>query len=120
MRKASRSKIHRARVTGANPDDIGSVLIDATLIDMVDMWQYEKVLLCNATNGQRWETYAVPGKWGSGEVSVQGAGAWLCQEGDCLIILMFEASEEAIEPQMILVDQENRFVQYIEGANYEH
>ncbi len=82
-----------AWVTGANPDYIGSVLIDAALMDKVDMWQYEKVLLCNATNGQRWETYALPGKWSSGEVSVQEAGARLCQEGDCLIILMFEASE---------------------------
>ena len=120
MRIVLRSKIHRAWVTGANPDYIGSVIIDAALMDKVDLWEYEKVLICNVTNGQRWETYALPGEWGSGEVSVQGAGALLCDEGDCLIILSFEASEEPVKPQMILVDQGNRFIEYIEGAHYEH
>ena len=120
MRIVLRSKIHRAWVTGANPEYIGSVIIDAALMEKVDLWEYEKVLLCNVTNGQRWETYALPGEWGSGEVSVQGAGARLCEPGDCLIILSFEASEEPIKPQMILVDQDNRFVEYIEGAHYEH
>ena len=81
---------------------IGSVIIDAALMDKVDLWEYEKVLICNVTNGQRWETYTLPGEWGSGEVSVQGAGDLLCNEGDCLIILSFEASEEPIKPQMIL------------------
>ena len=51
---------------------------------------------------------------------MQGAGALLCEKGDCLIILSFEASEEPIKPQMIPVDQDNRFVEYIEGAHYEH
>ena len=119
MRIALRSKIHRAWVTGANPDYIGSVIIDRALMDRVDMWQYEKVLICNVTNGERWETYALPGDWGSGTVSVQGAGARLCQEGDCLIILAFEVTDVPIDPQMILVDQDNKFVEYIEGARYE-
>lgn len=119
MRIVLRSKIHRAWVTGANPDYIGSVIIDQALLDRVDMWEHEKVLICNVTNGQRWETYALPGEWGSGEVSVQGAGARLCMEGDCLIILSFEATDVPIDPKMILVDRNNKFVEYIEGAKYE-
>ncbi len=80
------------------------------------MWEFEKVLICDVTNGNRWETYVLPGEYGSGQVSVQGAGAKLCDEGDCLIILSSEATEKPVEPQMILVDENNRFVEYL-GAD---
>ena len=116
MRIVLRSKIHRAYVTGANLDYIGSVILDRELMEKVDLWEFEKVLICNATNGNRWETYALPGERGSGTVSVQGAGARLCEKGDCLIILSFEATDVPIDPKMILVDQNNHFVEYIEGA----
>ena len=119
MRIVLRSKIHRAFVTGANPDYIGSVIIDQELMDKVDLWEYEKVLICNVTNGNRWETYALPGEPGSGTVAVQGAGAKLCEMGDCVIILSFEASEVPIDPKMILVNEQNQFVEYIEGAMYD-
>ena len=119
MRNVLRSKIHRAFVTGANPDYIGSVIIDKELMEKVDLWDYEKVLICNVDNGNRWETYVLPGDSGSGTVAVQGAGAKLCQVDDCLIILSFEVTEEPIKPKMILVDRQNRFVEYIEGAIYE-
>ena len=119
MRNVLRSKIHRAFVTGANPDYIGSVIIDQELMEKVDLWEYEKVLICDVDNGHRWETYVLPGAPGSGIVAVQGAGAKLCQIDDCLIILSFEVTEEPIEPKMILVDRQNRFVEYIEGAMYE-
>ncbi len=118
MRVVLRSKIHRAFVTGAELDYIGSVIIDRALMEKVDLWDFEKVLICNVTNGNRWETYVLPGEHGSGTVSVQGAGARLCEKGDCLIILSFEVSEEPIEPKMILVDKENRFVEFLEGAKY--
>ena len=119
MRNVLRSKIHRAFVTGANPDYIGSVIIDRELLEKIDLWEYEKVLICDVTNGNRWETYVLPGEPGSGTVSVQGAGAKLCQIDDCLIILSFEVTEEPIEPKMILVDRQNKFVEFIEGAMYE-
>ena len=119
MRNVLRSKIHRAFVTGANPDYIGSVIIDQELMEKVDLWEYEKVLICDVTNGNRWETYVLPGEPGSGTVSVQRAGAKLCQVDDCLIILSFEVSEKPIEPKMILVNRQNKFVEYIEGAMYE-
>ncbi len=116
MRFVLRSKIHRVFITDNNPDYIGSIIIDRELMDKVDLWEYEKVLVCDVTNGNRWETYVLPGERNSGTVSVQGAGAKLCQNGDCVIILSFEASSEPIEPKMILVDGENRFVEYLEGV----
>lgn len=118
MRNVLRSKIHRAYVTDANPDYIGSVIIDRDLMEKVDLCEFEKVMICDVTNGNRWETYVLPGDRGSGTVSVQGAGAKLCQIDDCLIILSFEVTEKPIEPKMILVDRENKFVEYIEGAMY--
>jgi aspartate 1-decarboxylase len=117
MRFVLRSKIHRAFITDSNPDYIGSIIIDRDLMDKVDLWEYEKVLVCNVTNGNRWETYVLPGEKNSGAVSVQGAGAVLCQKGDCVIILSFAASDEPIAPKMILVDGENRFVEYLEGVD---
>ncbi len=119
MRNVLRSKIHRAYITDANPDYVGSVIIDRELMEKIDLWEYEKVMICDVTNGNRWETYVLPGDRGSGTVSVQGAGAKLCQIDDCVIILSFEVSDEPIEPKMILVNRENKFVEYIEGAMYE-
>jgi len=119
MRNVLRSKIHRAFITDANPDYVGSVIIDRELMEKVDLWEFEKVMICDVTNGNRWETYVLPGDRGSGTVSVQGAGAKLCQIDDCVIILSFEVSDVPIEPKMILVNRENEFVEYIEGAMYE-
>ena len=119
MRNLLRSKIHRAYVTDANTEYIGSIIVDRELMEKVDLWEFEKVLICDVTNGNRWETYVLPGERGSGTVSVQGAGAKLCQKGDCVIILSFEVSDKPIEPKMILVDEQNQFVEYIEGAIYE-
>lgn len=119
MRNVLRSKIHRAYITDANPDYIGSVIIDRELMEKVDMWDYEKVLICDVTNGNRWETYVLPGEKGSGTVSVQGAGAKLCEKGDCVIILSFEVSPQPVEPKMILVNESNEFVEYLEGVVYE-
>ena len=119
MRNVLRSKIHRAFITDVNEDYIGSIIIDRELMEKVDLWEFEKVLICDVTNGNRWETYVLPGERGSGTVSVQGAGAKLCQKDDCVIILSFEVSDKPIEPKMILVDRENQFVEYIDGAMYE-
>ena len=118
MRELLRSKIHRAWVTDANPDYIGSILIDEDLMDKVDLWDFEKVLVCDITNGNRFETYAIPGERGSGVVAVQGAAARLTAAGNCLIIMSFEVTEQRPDPQMILVDGDNRFVEYLEGAKH--
>ena len=87
MRVVLRSKIHRAWVTDANPDYVGSILIDQDLMDKIDLWNFEKVLVCDVTNGNRFETYAIAGERGSGVCSVQGAAARLSSKGNCLIIL---------------------------------
>lgn len=120
MRLLLKSKIHRAWVTDNNADYIGSIIIDRDLMDRTDLWGYEKVLVCNVTNGHRWETYVLPGEQASGTVSVQGAGAKLCEKGDCLIILSFAVSDKPIVPKMILVDEQNHFVEHLEGAGVEN
>ena len=121
MREVLRSKIHRAYVTEANPDYIGSIVVDKELMRRVDLWPHEKVLVCDINNGARFETYVIPGIAGQGDIAVQGAAAKLVNQGDCVIILSFEVTETPIEPKMILVDEENRFVEYLEGATaYEY
>ncbi|NEQ82252.1 MAG: aspartate 1-decarboxylase [Moorea sp. SIO2I5] len=107
------SKIHRAWVTDANPDYIGSILIDEDLMDKVGIWNYEKVLICDVTNGNRFETYAIAGDRGSGVCSIQGAAARLSNKGNCIIIMSFKLSSEPIDPKMILVDEKNQFVEYL-------
>ena len=118
MRIVLKSRIHRAYVTDADPDYIGSIIIDRDLMAKTDLWEYEKVLICDVTNGNRWETYVLPGESGSGTVSVQGAGAKLCNRGDCIIILAFELTDEPVEPKMILVNEQNQFVEYLEGVKH--
>ena len=118
MREVLRSKIHRAWVTEANPDYVGSIVIDENLMDNVDMWEFEKVLVCDVDNGSRFETYVIPGERGRGDIAVQGAAARLTAVGHCLIIMSFEVTENPIDPQMILVDQDNRFVEYLEGVKH--
>ncbi len=116
MREVLKSKIHRAYVTDANPDYIGSIVIDEDLMDRVDLWNFEKVLVCDITNGNRFETYAIADERGSGVVAIQGAAARLSKTGNCVIIMGFESTDEPIEPKMILVDEKNRFVQNLDGA----
>ena len=118
MRVALKSKIHRAWVTDANPDYVGSILIDQDLMDRTDLWSFERVLVCDVTNGNRFETYAIAGERGSGVCSVQGAAARLSSKGNCLIIMSFEVTGRTMDPKMILVDEENRFVEYLEGAKH--
>ena len=118
MREVLRSKIHRAYVTDANPDYVGSILIDEELMDRVNLWNFEKVLVCDITNGNRFETYAIADERGSGVIAVQGAAARLSKKGNCVIIMSFEVTDTPIEPKMILVNHENRFVQYLEGAKH--
>ncbi len=118
MREVLRSKIHRAWVTEANPDYVGSIVIDEALMEKVDMWEFEKVLVCDVTNGSRFETYVLPGERGRGDIAVQGAAARLTAEGNCLIIMSFEVTETPIDPQMILVDENNDFVEFLEGIKH--
>ncbi|MDP8237022.1 MAG: aspartate 1-decarboxylase [Candidatus Erginobacter occultus] len=113
MRWLLRSKIHRATVTEANLDYIGSVTIDEDLIEMVGLMIGEKVLVVDNTNGARVETYVIRGERGSGTICMNGAAAHLIKTGDQVIIMGFELTDSPITPRSILVDEKNRFVRFL-------
>ncbi|NLK25483.1 MAG: aspartate 1-decarboxylase [Euryarchaeota archaeon] len=110
MRALLRGKIHRAVVTQADRDYVGSITIDKELLDEADIWAGEKVLISDVDNGARFETYAVEGTPGSGIVCVNGAAALLVQPGDRIIVMAFEITDRPIEPRIVLVDDKNRKV----------
>ncbi len=113
MRWVIRSKIHKATVTEANLDYVGSITIDEDLIDLTGLWPGEKVLIADNTNGARLETYVIVGDRGSGIIRMNGASAHLVNVGDELIIMGYELTDVPIEAKKILVDKQNRFVQYL-------
>jgi aspartate 1-decarboxylase len=110
-----KSKIHQATVTGINMDYEGSIVIDASLMDEVDLHSYEKVLVANMTTGARFETYAILGPRGSGEIALNGATARLGHVGDKLIIFAFaqipREEVDSFTPKIVQLDQENRIQQ---------
>ena len=113
MRQLMRSKIHKAIVTEADVSYVGSVTIDADLMELADIWAWEKVLIVSNTSGARLETYAIPGEPGSGDICINGAAAHLMKPGDEVIIMSFETTNEPVEPTAILVDEKNQFVRYL-------
>jgi len=110
MRWVLRSKIHKATVTEADVNYVGSVTIDQDLMDRVGLWPGEKVLIVDNTNGARIETYTIAGPRGSGAVEINGAAAHRVNRGDEVIIMGFELSSVPLEPKAILVDAQNRYV----------
>ena len=113
MRIVIRSKIHKATVTDANLNYIGSITIDPDLLEKADLWPGEKVLVVSNTSGARLETYAIEGEAGSGCICMNGAAAHLIQPGEEIIIMAFAVTDEPIKPTFILVDEKNRFVRYL-------
>ncbi len=113
MRWVIRSKIHKATVTEANLDYVGSITIDEDLIELAGLWPGEKVLIADNTNGARLETYVIVGERGAGTIRMNGASAHLINVGDELIIMGYELTDVPIEATKILVDKQNRFVQYL-------
>jgi aspartate 1-decarboxylase len=110
MRQFLRAKIHKATVTEANLDYVGSVTVDASLLERVGIAEYEKVLIVDNTNGARLETYALRGEPDSGIVCINGAAAHLVSAGDEVIIMAFEYGDEPVKPKQVLVDGRNRYV----------
>ena len=108
-----KSKIHRATVTEANLDYVGSITIDEDLMDRSGLKKAELVHVWNVSNGERFETYAIPGARRSGIICVNGAAAHLAKAGDKVIIVSFVLTDEEITPKMILVDEENKFLRAI-------
>ena len=111
MRMVLRSKIHNATVTEANLAYIGSITIDADLIERVGLWPGERVLVVSNTSGARLETYVIKGERGSGNICMNGAAAHLIKEGEEIIIMGFELADQPITPKVILVDKKNSFLQ---------
>jgi aspartate 1-decarboxylase len=108
-------KIHRATVTRADIDYVGSITIDADLIEAAGFLENEKIDIYDVTNGARLSTYVIPGDRGSGEVGINGAAAHLVKPGDLVILASYgwmSADEAAANrPRIVHVDGENRVVE---------
>ena len=111
-RTMCKSKIHRATVTGADLNYVGSITIDPVLMEAADLLEYEQVAVVNVNNGARFETYVIAGEAGSGEICLNGAAARLAHPGDKVIIIsyaQYDAAElQEYRPVFIFVDDANR------------
>lgn len=114
-----RTKIHRAQVTQSRLDYEGSLTIDEALMEKVGMVPYERILCGNLANGNRFETYAIKGRRGSGDVILNGAVAHLGKAGDRLTIMSYTWAEPVAaatwNPSVIVLDEKNRIVSECKG-----
>ena len=115
-----KSKIHRATVTQADLDYVGSVTLDAALMEAADLLEGEQVAIVDITNGARIETYVIPGPAGSGVIGINGAAAHLVHPGDLVIIMSYavldDAEARALKPRVVHVDERNRVVKLGDDA----
>ncbi len=111
LRKVLRAKIHRATVTQADPEYVGSITIDRNLLEAVNISPGECVLVADVDNGNRFETYVFEGQAGSGVICVNGAAARLVNIGDKVIIIAFGYVEDnqvsGVHPRVVLVNEHN-------------
>ncbi|MFS0786770.1 aspartate 1-decarboxylase [Shouchella sp. 1P09AA] len=116
-RTMMKAKLHRARVTESNLNYVGSITIDEDLLDAVDLIENEKVQIVNNNNGERFETYIIKGKRGTGEICLNGAAARKVQPGDVIIILsyvMLENKEALVHtPKVAILDETNTIVEML-------
>jgi aspartate 1-decarboxylase len=107
-----KSKIHRATVTKSDIDYEGSIRVDKVLLGMADILPWERVSVWDITNGNRFETYALEGEAGCGDIVIYGAAARLCKKGDLIIISSFCSMEDAEakmhQPKVVIVDGNNK------------
>jgi aspartate 1-decarboxylase len=112
LRKMCKSKIHRATVTDANLNYVGSITIDQKLLAAADILEYELVQVVNINNGERFETYAIAGEPGSGMICLNGAAARLAVPGDLVIIIAYgfvnETETREWAPQIVHVNAANQ------------
>lgn len=111
-RQFLKCKIHRATVTEADLNYIGSITIDQKLMESAGLAEYEKVQVLDITNGNRIETYTIKGKSGSGEICINGAAAHLINKGDLIIIVSYclldEHEIQSHNPVIVHVDEQNQ------------
>ncbi|HEX6070634.1 MAG TPA: aspartate 1-decarboxylase [Longimicrobiaceae bacterium] len=112
LRMMCKSKIHRATVTGADLNYMGSITIDPVLMEAADLLEFEQVHVVNINNGARFETYVIAGTAGEGEICLNGAAARLAAPGDKVIVISYGQYSEAElaehRPAFIFVDEQNR------------
>ncbi|SDF17310.1 aspartate 1-decarboxylase [Sporolituus thermophilus] len=115
FRTLFKSKLHRATVTEACLNYVGSITIDEDLMDAADILVNEKVQVVNINNGARFETYAIAGERGSGTICLNGAAARLVQPGDKVIIITYammdETAARTFRPTVVFLDDANRIVE---------
>ncbi|MBP3490166.1 MAG: aspartate 1-decarboxylase [Roseburia sp.] len=115
-----KAKIHRATVTQAELDYVGSITVDIDLLEQAGIYEYEKVQIVDVNNGARFETYTIAGERGSGVMCLNGAAARMVQTGDKIILMAYAqvSPEEAKElrPTVLFVDGKN---QVTKVTNYE-
>ena len=116
LRHLLTSKIHRATVTEADLHYVGSITIDAELMNAAGLTEGERVMVVDVTNGNRLETYAIPGVAGSGVIGINGAAAHLVSVGDVVILMAFglldEAEQAVYRPEVVFVDRHNHVVDH--------
>jgi aspartate 1-decarboxylase len=109
-----KSKIHRATVTGSDLHYVGSITVDAELLEAADILEHEMVHVLDIDNGARFETYTIAGERGSGEIKINGAAARLVHTGDTVIVVSYADYErdelDSYEPVVVHVDGDNRIV----------
>jgi len=109
-----KGKIHRATVTQAELDYVGSITVDEELLEKAGIFEYEKVAIVNINNGERFETYTILGERGSGIVCLNGAAARCVQKGDKIIIMAYAQLDvkevEAFKPSVVFVDDVNKAI----------
>ena len=109
-----KSKIHRVKVTGADLNYIGSITIDEDLMEAANIIEGEKVQIVNNNNGERLETYAIPGTRGSGEITLNGAAARKVAKGDILILITYAIMEveeaKNFKPALVFPNEENNLL----------
>ncbi|HEC2146161.1 TPA: aspartate 1-decarboxylase [Staphylococcus delphini] len=117
IRTMMNAKIHRARVTEANLNYVGSITIDQDILDAVDILPNEKVAIVNNNNGARLETYVIAGERGSGKICLNGAAARLVQVGDVVIIMTYAQLDETElkthSPKVAVMNEHNEIIEMI-------
>ncbi len=117
-----KGKIHRATVTQAELDYVGSITIDEALMEASGIREYERVQVVDVNNGQRLETYVITGERNSGIICLNGAAARLVQLGDKVIIMAYvwldEKELEAYSPKVVFVDHDNKMVKIVDKEQH--
>ncbi len=113
------SKLHRATVTDANLNYVGSITIDQDLLDAVNMRVGQKIDIVNVNNGERFSTYIIPGERDKGDICLNGAAARKVHKGDKIIIIayasMTEEEADKHQPKIVILDDDNSIAQAFEG-----